>query len=137
MTESTEKSTEKPSKPKDLVQEVVLHAVTKEGYSIGFTLRDYDTNPLVMRLRKLLDWLPGEGCTPPVMPALPEPVVVNVATGPAPKDEEGGGGGGEPEEQECEHHHLPMSKHEKDGQTWWSHKLPNGKYCKGKAPYGK
>jgi hypothetical protein len=32
----------------------------------------------------------------------------------------------------CELHNAEMKKHEKDGQVWYSHKLADGTYCKGK-----
>ncbi len=44
---------------------------------------------------------------------------------------------GKPQEQPdmavCELHNAEMKKHEKDGQVWYSHKLADGNYCKGKA----
>jgi len=32
----------------------------------------------------------------------------------------------------CPIHEVEMKKHEKEGETWWSHKLDDGTWCNGK-----
>ena len=38
-----------------------------------------------------------------------------------------------PTEGSCEMHSCEMQKHEKDGKTWYSHKMTDGAYCNGKT----
>jgi hypothetical protein len=38
----------------------------------------------------------------------------------------------QPDTMVCELHNAEMKLHSKDGQTWYSHKLADGTYCKGK-----
>ncbi len=33
----------------------------------------------------------------------------------------------------CSIHEVDMTKHKKDGQIWYSHKLPDGEWCRGKG----
>ena len=37
-----------------------------------------------------------------------------------------------PQSQSCQEHSVPFKKHEKEGRVWYSHKGPDGKWCKEK-----
>lgn len=39
---------------------------------------------------------------------------------------------GQPDPAWCSIHGCAMSRHEKDGKVWYSHKVGEGEYCKGK-----
>ena len=71
---------------------------------------------LVRRLAGLLEWLQKAGCTP-----VDRPDVAGGKAAVAP----------EPRPDWCEIHQAAMGKHEKDNQVWYSHKAPDGRWCRG------
>jgi len=115
-------------------QEAQVQMVHKQGYPVTVTLRAMAARDLLDRVGIVADWATKNGYLPPSTPDTAP--VVNVTVPASTASAAGSSATESEEEQICEYHHLPMSKHEKDGQVWYSHKLPNGKYCKGKPPYG-
>jgi hypothetical protein len=79
-----------------------------EGREVQWTLRDTDEDRLAGRLAALLARFPVERPAPPQAPATPD-------------------------EGFCVTHNTPMSLNTKAGKQWWSHKLPEGGFCKGKG----
>jgi len=106
-----------------------VHAVTKDGFLCTLTLSDSSTKDLMIRALSALTWLRENGFEPPVKaPAQPQPTE---AAKPAPVLPDG-----TPDPAWCPVHQVAMSRREKDGQVWYSHKLPDGSYCRGKPPKG-
>jgi hypothetical protein len=68
-----------------------------------FTMRDTDEHRLLERLAALLAQVP-KAATPQAAP----------------------------EKGWCTIHHVALHENEKNGQRWWSHRLPEGGFCKGK-----
>jgi hypothetical protein len=83
--------------------------VTIGGREVQWTLRDSDEDRLAVRLEHLLARYPSPQ---PVQAARPEPA---------------------PDEQRwCPKHGDKMTLNTKEGRSWWSHKTPDGKWCKGR-----
>ena len=94
--------------------------LTPQGFECQLTLRDVSGIELLKKANAALLALANSGCVP---------VFYNSARGDNHKPSE------EPEQPDmkvCEIHNAEMKKHEKDGEVWYSHKLADGKYCKGK-----
>lgn len=89
------------------------------GYDCQLTLRGESGADLLSRTAKALDWLQTSGAQPTA--AKPS---TNGSSKPAevPQDDPG----------YCKIHHCEMKRHEKDGRSWYSHRLESGDYCKGK-----
>jgi hypothetical protein len=84
-----------------------------EGRQIQVTLRDTDETRLLARLATLLQQYPV--AQPPTEPP-------TQSTGsPAPD-----------ENPYCHLHKAVLKRFSKDGRTWYSHKTPNGSWCRGK-----
>ena len=79
-------------------------------HEVQITLRDHDETRLLGRLEALLQRYP---LPQPVQPARPpqEP---------------------EPEKRYCPKHGTEMQQNFKEGRSWWSHRTPDGQWCKGK-----
>jgi hypothetical protein len=45
-----------------------------------------------------------------------------------------GGSGTPPPQHFCQEHSTQFRKFERDGQVWWSHKAPDGQWCREKCP---
>lgn len=89
---------------------------TMNGYVCQFTLRGDTGSELLPKAEAALAWLAEHG-------AIPEKLNGNGgAPAPAPKAEGSF----------CQIHNCEMKQHTKDGKSWWSHKLDDGSYCKGK-----
>ena len=102
---------------------------TKDGYPCSLSISSADTKDLMIRALSALEWLKANGFEPPVKaPAQPQPTE---AAKPAPTLPDG-----TPDPAWCPVHQVAMSRREKDGQVWYSHKLPDGTYCRGKPPKG-
>ena len=96
----------------------------RDGYLCTLTLTDPNTKDLMTRALSALEWLKANGFEPPVKaPAQPQPTEAK----PAPTLPDG-----TPDPAWCTIHGTPMTRREKDGQVWYSHKLPDGSYCRGK-----
>ncbi len=81
------------------------------GYDCMLTLRDSSGRDLLAKLSPVLDALDGMGATP------------NVGHQ---------NGNGHAETKPCPVHPGEMLvKHAKNGQTWWSHQLADGTWCRG------
>jgi hypothetical protein len=78
--------------------------VTMAGRQIQLTLRDHDEQRLLQRLETLLQQFP----------AVEEKTQEN------------------PPEGWCPIHHVQMKRYTKNHKTWWSHRLNNGAWCRGK-----
>ena len=76
-----------------------------EGRQVQLTLRDTDEARLLQRLQAVLAQYP-------------------VAQPPAPAASTGEGW--------CQKHGLQMTQTHKDGRAWWSHRTPDGQWCKGR-----
>jgi len=84
-----------------------------EGRQVQVTLRDTDETRLLTRLAALLQQYPL--AQPPTQPPAQ--------------------GTGQPSSQDdrpyCHTHKVALQKFTKDGRTWYSHKAPDGSWCKG------
>ena len=102
------------------------------GVDIRFTMRAPKMSALLAGLDKLLETLEAQGwppakaliiagleAQPSSQPALAaQPTLSN----------------GQPDPALCPIHQCSMARREKDGQVWFSHKVPDGTWCKGKPP---
>ena len=84
-----------------------------EGRQVQVTLRGTDETVLLARLATLLQQYP-------------------VAEPPKPPPTQGTGEPVPDENPYCQLHKVPLKKFTKDGRTWFSHKAPNGSWCRGK-----
>jgi hypothetical protein len=94
--------------------------IDASGFECQLTLRDTNGSTLLKKASAALAALITEGCTPL-----------------ASKQATNGNGGSHPQEPPeqmhvCEIHNAELKRHEKDGQVWYSHKLADGTYCRGK-----
>ena len=81
--------------------------VTIAGRDVLVTLRDHDETRLLARLQPVLAQYP-----------LPEPAPQASSLMEA--------------KEWCRAHQVPMKLNQKEGRSWWSHRLPEGGFCKGK-----
>jgi hypothetical protein len=88
--------------------------IDPSGFECQLTLRSASGTDLLKKAGVALSALVAAGCTP---------TVINHPNG---KPHE------QPAMTVCEFHNAEMRKHEKNGQIWYSHKLADGTYCKGK-----
>ena len=105
-------------------------SVTVKFYSKGFacdlTLRAETGGDVLTRLDQALTWLTQHGAAPHGEPEKqPEPAPAHQA---APTL-----ASGLPDPAWCSIHNCTMTRHEKDGQVWYSHKTDTGTYCRGGA----
>ena len=84
--------------------------VTIHGREVQWTLRDTDEARLAVRLEALLQRYP-----------LPQPAATPAASQPASQ-----------EKRYCPLHGTEMQLNHKEGRSWWSHRTPDGQWCKGK-----
>ena len=92
------------------------HYIDPSGFECQLTLRAASGADLLKKAGMALSTLVAAGCTP---------AVINPPSN--------GKSHEQPTVAVCEFHNAEMKKHEKDGQVWYSHKLADGTYCKGKA----
>ena len=90
------------------------HYIDPSGFECQLTLRSASGADLLKKAGAALGALVVAGCTP---------AVINHTKGNSHE---------QPTMVVCELHNAEMKKHEKDGQVWYSHKLADGTYCKGK-----
>jgi len=94
------------------------------GYDLMFTLRDTTGRDLLAKLVPVLDALDAMG-------ASPNGYANGNGHGATPEAD----AGGEPGTKECPIHGVAMKRRTgSDGTAWYSHKLPDGSWCKGKPP---
>jgi hypothetical protein len=74
-----------------------------QGRKVQLTLRDHDENSLLARMESLLTRFPEES---------PEPTT--------------------PPEGWCPIHQVQMKRYANQKGSWWSHRIENGKWCRGK-----
>lgn len=86
--------------------------ITIEGRQVQVTLRDTDETRLLTRLQTLLQQYP---VAPP-----PQPPAQGTAQ-PSHQDDH----------PYCYTHKVALTRFTKDGRTWYSHKVPDGSWCKG------
>ena len=103
-------------------------AMTKDGYPCTLSFSSTDTKDLLPRALAAIEWLKANGFEPPAKAPQPQPTE---AAKPAPTLPDGS-----PDPAWCPVHQVAMTRREKDGQVWYSHKLPDGTYCRGKPPKG-
>jgi hypothetical protein len=89
---------------------------TIKGYDVLFTLRDDSGRDLLAKVGAAIDALEKMGATAE-------------AGGHRSNGHKANGNG---ETKMCSIHNAPMSRFEKNGQAWYSHKVANGVWCKGK-----
>jgi hypothetical protein len=77
--------------------------LTIQGRKVQLTLRDHDEDSLLIRMESLLTRFPDE---------TPEPTT--------------------PPEGWCPIHQVQMKRYSNQKGSWWSHRLENGKWCRGK-----
>ena len=90
---------------------------TLGGYDCQLTLRGDNGSEVLIKATAALKWLTDNGANP--------------------TPSHNGNGDGhttdQPDMKVCELHNAEMKLHTKDGASWYSHKLADGIYCKGKA----
>jgi hypothetical protein len=86
--------------------------LTIGGREVQLTLRDSDEVQLLARLEEVLQRFP-QPQAPTQAPRAPQ----------APTPEE---------KRYCPRHGTEMQLNHKDGRSWWSHRLPEGGFCKGR-----
>ena len=101
---------------------VNFKGVTKGGFTCQWTLRDFDENTLLDRQVVFMEKLKEGGVVslgqkPTVKQADPLPPVA--------------GNGGQAENW-CAIHSVEMTKWDKEGRSWFSHKADDDTWCKGK-----
>ena len=77
--------------------------LTIQGRKVQLTLRDHDENSLLSRMESLLTRFPEETPEPEITP-----------------------------EGWCPIHQVQMKRYSNQKGSWWSHRLENGKWCRGK-----
>jgi hypothetical protein len=77
--------------------------LTIQGRKVQLTLRDHNENSLLARMELLLNRFPEESSEPTTPP-----------------------------EGWCPIHQVQMKRYSNQKGTWWSHRLENGKWCRGK-----
>ncbi len=89
-----------------------------DGFDCQLTLRGETGSEVLAKAEAALTWLKEHGCTPlngfagkPAETPQPEPPMA---------------------EDWCPIHQCKMARHEKDGHAWFSHKGPDGDWCRGK-----
>lgn len=101
----------------------------KDGFRCTWTLSDDDSKALATRALGLLQWLKDNGFNPvrqePQAQADPAPAK------PAPTLPDG-----TPDPAWCPVHQVAMKRRERNGEVWYSHRLPDGTYCKGRSRNG-
>jgi len=103
------------------------------GFDCQLTLRDVSGSTLLKKASAALKALLDEGCTPSYSPKYNGNNVTNNTSTPASKPAEAPKlADGSVDPAWCAIHGVAMSRHEKDGQVWYSHK-DGENYCKGKA----
>lgn len=95
-----------------------VFAVSPQGYEIHFQLSG---EKAYCHAVKLLETMSKDGFT-----ARPSKSTSTPRAKPA-------GADNATDTQVCAVHNATMKRHEKDGNSWYSHKLADGAYCKGKA----
>lgn len=99
------------------------------GFPCELTITDGDTKSLMERGLAALAWLAEQGFEPlaaqPPAPSEPQ------AT-PAPRLADG-----TPDPAWCPIHGVAMRRREKNGDVWYSHRLEDGSYCRGKVNNGR
>jgi len=89
------------------------------GYDCMLTLRGESGADLLGKTAKALEWLQANGAQPtthkPATNGNGKPAEV-------PQDDPG----------YCKIHGVTMKQHTKDGNSWFSHRLDDGNYCRGK-----
>jgi hypothetical protein len=91
--------------------------IQPDGFVCQITLRGTDGADLLPKSNTAIKWLLENGCQP----------VGNGYQGNSKAK-----GNGEAETKICPIHNVPMKRYEKNGGAWWSHKAPDGSWCKGK-----
>jgi len=107
--------------------------VDPRGVTVLINLKTDTANEAVKRYEGLVTILIDRGWEP----------ASEGYTRPLPSNGNGNGPEDKPQEDEehiCEIHHVPMTKWEKEGRKWWSHKTDDPRYaqykgwCKGEPP---
>lgn len=96
----------------------------KRGFPCELEIISDENTELMKRADALLDWIVLSGGQP-ITQAAPAPAAATAAKPPE-----------EPplDPAWCPIHETKMTKHTKDNQVWYSHKGPDGEWCRGKAP---
>ena len=81
-----------------------------------FTIRDTEASELAKKMNTMIDYFQNNGITP-------DPI--KIETIPAKQVEV-------VPDSWCSIHGLEMTKYSKEGRSWYSHKLDDGTWCKGK-----
>lgn len=100
-----------------------------QGYDVMLTVRDTDTKRLMDRAIKTLEWLQEHGFEPTARQNGSNGAQKAVQTPVEPPTLPDG----TPDPAWCPIHHVAMKRREKDGQVWYSHKAPDGTWCRGKV----
>lgn len=100
-----------------------------DGFDCMLTLRGDSGGDLLPRAAQAIKWLSENGAKPTGNGhTQPQAVQPTQAATPAPAPTLPGG---QPDPAWCALHGVAMSRHEKGGQAWYSHKVGDS-YCKGK-----
>ncbi len=95
-----------------------IRYVTAEGFACQLTLRGASGGEVLTKAAAAVTYLVGRGAQPDgYRPAVATPAA---AATPDPSDPSW-----------CAIHNVQMKAHTKDGNTWYSHKAPDGSWCRG------
>ncbi len=92
-----------------------IRYVTAEGFACQLTLRGASGGEVLTKAAAAVTYLVGRG-------AQPDGYRPAVATSPTPDQNA---------PDWCAIHNVAMKRHERDGQAWYSHKTPDGFWCRG------
>jgi len=98
------------------------------GYDCQLTLRGDNGSEVLTKGQAALKWLTDNGAQPTTHVGGNGNGHVNGKPQEAPKLDNG-----QPDPAWCSIHGEAMSRREKDGKVWYSHKTGENEYCKGKA----
>ncbi len=97
---------------------------TADGFECQLTLRGSSGADLLPRTEAAVRWLVDHGCSPTNGQRPPQAEA---------QDPPAAGAPGQQAEGWCAEHGVQMQRRERNGQTWWSHKAPDGSWCRGTA----
>lgn len=98
--------------------------VTEDGFTCQLTLRSESGKELLERANGALAYLREQGCTP----------VFGYSNGNGYQrkgNQAHNNNASSNDDGWCTTHDVEMRRREKDGQVWYSHKAPDGSWCKG------
>jgi len=109
----------------------VHYKTAPEGYDAELTLSG-DVREVMMTARQVLYDLARLSKAPMALPTSPATVDAEPTAQAVPAHSNGNGNGnGNPDW--CAVHHCEMQRRSSNGETWFSHRTPDGAWCRGKV----